>query len=133
MMIQIANCSSCWSILLHKKFMWRNISFHEEQFSSTKHAQMFMCSKISPHVRSQRLSWIQVLNDSIAVTATKKITKTILETCDILDTDYNYENWASEFMTIFLTWQIKVTLDSICNFCNVLSTLPEYVYGVTQQ
>ena len=47
------------------------------------------------------------------------MTKTILETCDIWDTDYNSENWKREFMTIFATWQLIVTLDSIRNSCDV--------------
>ena len=34
----------------------------------------------------------------------------ILETCDIWDTDYNSENWEPEFMTIFVTWKLIVTL-----------------------
>ena len=40
---------------------------------------------------------------------------TILETCDFLDTDYNSDNWEPEFMTIFVTWQSRVTVDSIRN------------------
>ena len=28
---------------------WSKIAFQAEQFSSTKHAQIFMCSKIAPH------------------------------------------------------------------------------------
>ena len=47
------------------------------------------------------------------------MTKTILETCDIWDTDYNSDNWESESMTIFATWQLRVTLDSIHNSCDV--------------
>ena len=47
------------------------------------------------------------------------IEKTILETCDIWDTDYNSDNWELEFMTIFVTWQLIVTLDSIRNSCDV--------------
>ena len=46
--------------------------------------------------------------------------KTILQTCDNWDTDYNSYNWEPEFMTIFVTWQSRVTLDSICNSCDVL-------------
>ena len=42
-------------------------------------------------------------------------------TCDIWDTDYNYDNWEPEFMKIFVTWQLRVTLDSICNSCDVLN------------
>ena len=40
-------------------------------------------------------------------------------TCDIWDTDYNYDNWEPEFMTMFVTWQLRVTLDSIRNSCDV--------------
>ena len=39
--------------------------------------------------------------------------------CDIWDTDYNTDNWEPEFMTIFVTWQLIVTLDSIRNSCDV--------------
>ena len=47
------------------------------------------------------------------------IEKTILEICDIWDTDYSSDNWELEFMTIFGTWQLIVTLDSIRNSCDV--------------
>ena len=40
-------------------------------------------------------------------------------TCDIRDTDYNTDNWEPGFMTIFVTWQSIVTLDSIRNSCDV--------------
>ena len=39
---------------------------------------------------------------------------------DFWDTDYNFDNWELEFMTIFVTWQLIVTLDSIRNSCDVL-------------
>ena len=42
-----------------------------------------------------------------------------LLTCDIWDTDYNYDNWETEFMIIFVIWQLRVTLDSIRNSCDV--------------
>ena len=42
------------------------------------------------------------------------------ETCDILDTDNNSDNWEPETMTIFVIWQLIVTLDSIRNSCDVL-------------
>ena len=38
--------------------------------------------------------------------------------CDIWGTNYNYDNWEPEFMTIFVTWQTRVTLDSIHNSCD---------------
>ena len=41
--------------------------------------------------------------------------KTVLETCDIWDTDYSSDNWETEFITIFGTRQLIVTLDSIRN------------------
>ena len=40
-------------------------------------------------------------------------------TCDIWETDYNSDNLEPEFMTIFVTWQLIVTLDSIRNSCDV--------------
>ena len=45
----------------------------------------------------------------------------IPETCDLWDTDYNSENWEPEIMTIFVTWRLIATLDSIRNSCDVLS------------
>ena len=41
-------------------------------------------------------------------------------TCDICDTDYNTDNWEPGLMTIFITWQLIVTLDSIRNSCDVI-------------
>ena len=43
----------------------------------------------------------------------------IIGTCDIWDTDYNTDNWEPGFMTIIVTWQLIVTLDSIRNSCDV--------------
>ena len=54
------------------------------------------------------------------------VEKTILETCDIWDTNYNSDNWEPEFMTIFVTWQLIVTLDSIRNSCDVF--VPKHGY-----
>ena len=45
-----------------------------------------------------------------------------LLTCDIWDTDYNYDNWEPEFMTIFVTWQLRVKRDSIRNSCDICVT-----------
>ena len=45
---------------------------------------------------------------------------TILVTCDIWDTDYNFDHWEPEFMTFFVAWQLRGTLDSIRNSCDVL-------------
>ena len=50
---------------------------------------------------------------------TKTMTKTILETFDIWDTKYNSDNWEPECMPIFVAWQLRVTLDSIRNSCDV--------------
>ena len=46
----------------------------------------------------------------------------IIGTSDICDTDYNSDNWEPEFMTIFVIWQLIVTLDSIRNSCDVSSS-----------
>ena len=43
----------------------------------------------------------------------------IMGTFDICDTDYNTDIWEPGLMKIFVTWQLIVTLDSICNSCNV--------------
>ena len=48
--------------------------------------------------------------------------KTILQTCDNWDTDYKFYNWEPEFMTIFVTWQSTVTVDSTRNSCDVLTS-----------
>ena len=51
-----------------------------------------------------------------AISGTPKMAKT---TFDIWDTDYNSDNWEPEFMTIFVIWQLIVTLDSIRNSFDV--------------
>ena len=43
-----------------------------------------------------------------------------LKICDICDTDYSTDHWEPGLMTILVTWQLIVTLDSICNSCDVL-------------
>ena len=43
------------------------------------------------------------------------------------DTDYNSDNWEPEFMTIFVIWQLIVTLDSIRNSCDVFLRNLRYV------
>ena len=48
----------------------------------------------------------------------------ILETCDLWDTDHNSDNWEPEYMTTFVTWQLRLTLDSICNSCYVYFVSP---------
>ena len=47
----------------------------------------------------------------------------ILGSCDIWDTDYISDNWELDFLTIFVTWQLRVTLDSIRNSCDVYSMI----------
>ena len=44
-----------------------------------------------------------------------------LKDSDIWDTDYNSDNWEPELMTIFVIWELIVTLDSIRNSCDVSS------------
>ena len=55
--------------------------------------------------------------------------KTVLETCDIWDTDYSSDNWEPEIMTIFVTWQLIVTLDSIRNSCDVFMHSSNSILG----
>ena len=54
-------------------------------------------------------------------TIKKTIRWTIPETCDIWDTNYKFDNWEPEFMTICVAWQLRETLDSIRNSCDVCS------------
>ena len=54
----------------------------------------------------------------------------MLDTCGICDTDYKSDNWEPEFMTVFVTWQSRVTLDSIRNSCDVYE-LSELWGGLT--
>ena len=49
----------------------------------------------------------------------------ILSTCEIWDTHYNSDNSETEFMTISVTWQLRVTLDSIRNSCDVFKWQPK--------
>ena len=56
---------------------------------------------------------------------------TILETCDIWDTDYNSDNWEPEFMTIIVTCQLWVIVDSIRNSCDVFYFSYRRVVGQT--
>ena len=49
--------------------------------------------------------------------------------CDIWDTEYNSDNWEPEFMTIFVTWQLIVTLDSIRNSCDVFHHKVSLAHG----
>ena len=49
------------------------------------------------------------------------------ETCGLWDIDYNSDNWEPEFMTIFGTWQLSVTLDSIRNSCDVSQEYPVHI------
>ena len=47
----------------------------------------------------------------------------IIGTCDIWDTDYNTDNWEPGFMTIFVTFQLIVTLCTIKVFLTITSYL----------
>ena len=43
-----------------------------------------------------------------------------IETFDSWGTDYYSDNWEHKFMTFFVSWQLRATLDSIRNSCDVL-------------
>ena len=57
-------------------------------------------------------------------------TKTILVIWIISDTDFNSDNWEPDFMTICVTCQLRVTLDSICNLAMFCSTKPRWCTNV---
>ena len=73
------------------------------------------------HLSFAQLHIVQFLTifDKSEIVKTMTMTMIILETCGLWDIDYNSDNWELEFMTIFVTWQLRVTLDSICNSCDV--------------
>ena len=54
----------------------------------------------------------------------------ILVTCDIWDTGYISDNWEPELLTIFVTWQLRMTLDSIRNSCDVFFQTPGFMNSV---
>ena len=54
------------------------------------------------------------------ITKDNKSNKDNPKTCDIWDTDYKTDNWEPGLITIFVIWQLIVTLDSIRNSCNIL-------------
>ena len=53
----------------------------------------------------------------------------IIGTCDIWDTDNNTDNWEPGLMTMFVTWQLIVTLDSIRNSCDVFHHKVSLAHG----
>ena len=53
-------------------------------------------------------------------TSKEHLQRVILATCDIWDTGSITDNWEPEFMTIFGAWQLRATLDSIRNSCDVI-------------
>ena len=59
----------------------------------------------------------------------EQLQRAILETCEIWDTDYNFDNWEPEFMTICVKWELRVTLDSIRNSCDVFIVVREKIFS----
>ena len=68
-------------------------------------------------------------------TMTATVIKTIPKTCDIWDTNYNFDNWELEFITIFVAWQLRVTLDCLKKSQNnsKSSSHNEYLFKCTFQ
>ena len=50
---------------------------------------------------------------------TKRQRQIHLDTYDLWHIVYNSDNWEPEFMTVFVNWQLRVTVDSIRNSCDV--------------
>ena len=79
------------------------------------------------------------LVDIKTMRATQAMTNTTQETCDLWGTNYNSYIWEPKFLTIFVTWQLRATIDSISNFYEVLrlkflttaTTLPSLVQVLT--
>ena len=74
------------------------------------------------------MTMTKIHTKTMTKTKTKTVTKTntftellqraILVNCNIWDTDYFSDIWEPEFMTIFVTRQLRVKLDSIRNSCD---------------
>ena len=60
---------------------------------------------------------------TMTITIREHPQRPIWETCDIWHTDYISDSLEPEFITIFVTWQLRVTLDRICNSCDVFILL----------
>ena len=76
-------------------------------------------------IRVMRTHDLAKKNKQKTMTKTKTNTKTTTKTwhglwaCEIVDIS---DSWGPEFMTIIVTWQLKGTLDSIRNSCDVSTT-----------
>ena len=106
----LKNMSKKWWAL----FFWEGFNFLVEK-GVTIIEQPFDHVAINPlsnSTHNQDLNRFQLSIENITVRSQLRH-KTILETCDIWDTDSNSDNWEPEFMTM--------TVNSICN-CDVLKT-----------
>ena len=52
----------------------------------------------------------------IMIMAKTNTFRAILDTYDLWDTDFNFDNWKPDIMTIIVTWPLRVTLDRITMF-----------------
>ena len=84
------------------------------------------CSKDSSHKKflGQNLKTFLTFANSMysPLPLTLTATKIIQKTCDIGDTHYSSNNWQAEYMTIFVTWHLSVTLNSMSNSCDIFFT-----------
>ena len=80
------------------------------------------------------MDW-QASNNKTIQTQNNNNARTVQNTFkgDILDTDYNTDNWEPGIMTIFVTWQLIVTLDIIRNSCDVFIYICNWWFNETLQ
>ena len=107
-----------WCSMMFYDVLWCSMMFFDVLWCSMMFYDVQWCSLMFYDVLWYFMTWPNQQKDK-----PKTMKKTTLEFCDIWDTDYNYDNWYPEFMTIFVTWELRMTLDSICNSCDVLLTM----------
>ena len=103
----LSHCTDLWDIWSE---WWENMTWPQKTYIPTyltTYLPTYLCTSIREHPK-----------------------RAILRTCDIWDTDYNSDNWEPEFMTIFVIWQLIVTLDSIRNSCDVTDSTGSYHINV---
>jgi len=113
----IDNFWHCWNLLTIFVNFWRSwlltISDSFKQFLTIWH---FLYPFANIGQFELHLTMLKI-SDNVGENQYKEINKD-KETCHICDIDYS-DHWEPDFKTIFVTWHLRVTLDSICNSCDV--------------
>ena len=104
-----------WQRQRHRQRQWQRQTHLESTFKERS-------QKLVTFDQSDEETWIVSCLPTYLLPMYVHPKRAIIWTCDIWDTDYNTDNWDPESMTIFVAWQLRVTLDSIRNSCDVSMT-----------